>query len=61
MSQTEDIKPLLIQWLTLWKNLASKTGSRMEYVYNNALKSLRSYEEPVTCAKDCQKIKYFGN
>lgn len=58
--EKEDIKPLLKEWLTLWKNNAGKTGSKMEFVYKNALKSLKDYKEPVHSAKDCLKIKYFG-
>ena len=55
-----DLRPLLIDWLTQWKNAASRTGSRMEFVYKNALKSLRAYDQPVKTAKECRQIKYFG-
>lgn len=61
MEEIQDIKPIVVNWLTQWKNAASKTGSRMEYVYNNALKSLRAHDQPVTNIHDCRKIKYFGN
>lgn len=61
MDGKEDIKPMLVTWLTQWKNAASKTGSKMEYVYNNALKSLRVYDQTVHTTEDCRKIKYFGN
>ena len=60
MMEEQSIKPLLKEWLTLWKNTASRTGSKMEFVYKNALKSLTSYSEPIYSEKDCIKIKYFG-
>lgn len=60
MTDKEDIKPHLIQWLTQWKNAASKSGSKMEYVYNNALKSLKAHDQKITTAKECRSIKYFG-
>lgn len=60
MDQRQDLRPLIAQWLTLWKNQANKCGSKMEFVYRNAFKSLKTHTEPVYLAKDCLRIKYFG-
>lgn len=60
MDQRPDLRPFISQKLTLWKNQANKYGSKMEYVYRNAIKSLNSHNEPIYSAKECIRIKYFG-
>lgn len=60
MDQRQDLRPVIAEWLTLWKNQANRYGSKMEFVYRNAFKSLKSHADPVYSAKDCINIKYFG-
>ena len=60
MDDDVDLRPLLLEWLTLWRNQAAKYGSKMEFVYRNALKSLKTHPDAVYSARDCKRIKYFG-
>lgn len=56
----EPINKQVLERLTEWKNSCSKIGSKMEYVYLRAIKSLREHKEPIYDAKDLKSLKYFG-
>jgi hypothetical protein len=58
--QRPDLRPVVSEWLMLWKNQANKCASKTEFVYKNALRSLKDHSEPVYSAKDFIRIKYFG-
>lgn len=60
MSQTDDIKPLVIKWLTEWKTSCAKSGSKMEFVYRKALTTLKAHEEPILNTTQLIKLKNFG-
>jgi hypothetical protein len=53
-------KALILDWLQEWKNDCSRIGSKMEYVYLRAIKSLREAKDEINSGADCQKLKYFG-
>lgn len=59
-SSLPDVRSFIIQWLTKWHGQASRTGSKMEFVYKNALNSIKAHDGPIKTAEDCSKIKYFG-
>lgn len=57
----QSLKPLILEWLTKWKNDCSRFGSKMEFVYKNAIRSLKDYNDPVFTLHDVRKLKYFGD
>lgn len=59
-SSLPEIRHLVIQWLTRWHGVAHRTGSRMEFVYKNALTTIKAHDGPVRTVEDCAKIKFFG-
>lgn len=56
-----NLKPLILEWLTKWKNDVSRFGSKMEFVYKNAMRSLKETTDPVFTIQDVRKIKFFGD
>lgn len=57
----EPINKLLLTWLLAWKNDCARIGSKMEYVYLRAIKSLQSHKENLYTGADCSALKYFGD
>ena len=51
---------LVLEWLQEWKNDCGKIGSKMEFVFLRAIKSLRDHKEPVYNVEELRKLKFFG-
>lgn len=52
--------PLFEGWLLQWRDDARENGSKMEYCFSNALKTLGQYPLPLERGKDCKILKGFG-
>nr|XP_027201123.1 crossover junction endonuclease MUS81-like [Dermatophagoides pteronyssinus] len=59
-NRADDINPLIIKWLTQWRDQARQHGSKLEFVYGKALKTLREHPHPLRSGEDCKKLKNFG-
>lgn len=57
---SEPINKQVLDYLTVWKNACAKTGSKMEFVYLRAMKSLREHKESIYDVKELEKLKFFG-
>lgn len=55
-----DLRSTIIAWLTKWTGQASRSGSKMEFVYKNALNSIKLHDEVIRTVEQCSKLKYFG-
>ncbi|XP_054159299.1 crossover junction endonuclease MUS81-like [Oppia nitens] len=52
---------LFIKWLTEWRNSAKEMGSKMEFVFNKALRSLREHPNQLSTGEECRQLKGFGD
>ncbi|KAH9420217.1 Crossover junction endonuclease mus81 [Dermatophagoides pteronyssinus] len=59
-NNADNINPLIIKWLTQWRDQARQHGSKLEFVYGKALKTLREHPHPLRSGEDCKKLKNFG-
>ncbi|KAH9527362.1 Crossover junction endonuclease mus81 [Dermatophagoides farinae] len=58
--KSDDKKSLILKWLTQWRDQSRQHGSKLEYVYGKALKTLREHPHPISSCDDCKKLKNFG-
>ena len=59
--EQDGLNELIKNFLIELKNDAHRKGSKMEFVYSNALKSLNVHKDKIANIKDCRKLKYFGD
>ncbi|XP_074596732.1 mus81 structure-specific endonuclease subunit [Brevipalpus obovatus] len=57
----EPVNKLVLNWMQEWKNDCGRVGSKMEFVFLRAIKSLRDHKEPVYSAEELRKLKFFGD
>lgn len=58
--KSKNPNPLFEQWLTEWRDKAQESGSKMQFCFSLALKSLKQYPLPLETGKDCKLLKGFG-
>lgn len=59
--ESDGLNVLIKNFLVELKNDAHRKGSKMEFVYSNALKSLRAHQEKIRTVQECIKLKYIGD
>ena len=59
--EKDGLNELIKSFLVELKNDAHRKASKIEFVYANALKSLRLHKERIGRIPDCRKLKYFGD
>lgn len=59
--ESDGLNTLIKNFLVELKNDAHRKGSKMEFVYSNALKSLRAHPEKIRTVQECIKLKYIGD
>lgn len=60
MQAPEDIKHILLGWLTTEQQKANLNKSRMVHTYTNAIKSLKQYDGGIRHPSELADVKYFG-
>lgn len=59
--ERDGLNVLIKNFLVELKNDAHRKGSKMEFVYSNALKSLRAHPDKICSVQECIKLKYIGD
>lgn len=59
--ERDGLNVMIKNFLVELKNDAHRKGSKMEFVYSNALKSLKAHQEKIRSVQECIKLKYIGD